>query len=67
MNENGQLLALSGTRKQEAFEFFPKPDQGAKGHPFCGKDTAVTLTGMPSEFDDQISLPAVTPWLSAPT
>ncbi len=57
VNENGQLLALSGTRKQEAFEFFPKPDQGAKGHPFCGKDTAVTLTGMPSEFDDQISPP----------
>ncbi|WOG29798.1 hypothetical protein [Endozoicomonas sp. 8E] len=57
VNEDGQLLALSDTRKEEAFEFFLQPDQGAKGHPFCGKAAAASLTRMPSEFDDLISIP----------
>ncbi|WP_448216624.1 hypothetical protein [Endozoicomonas sp. 2B-B] len=57
VNDDGQLLALSDTRKEEAFEFFRQPDQGAKGHPFCGEAAAASLTGMPSEFDDQISVP----------
>ncbi len=57
VNDDGQLLALSDTRKQEAFEFFPQPDQGAKGHPFCGKAAAVPLTGVPNEFNTLISGP----------
>ncbi|WOG29827.1 hypothetical protein [Endozoicomonas sp. 8E] len=59
VNDDGQLLALSDTRKEEAFEFFPRPAQGAKGHPFCGQAAAVSLAGVPSEFDALLSVPCL--------
>ncbi|WP_257275331.1 hypothetical protein, partial [Endozoicomonas sp. SESOKO4] len=52
-----QLLALSETHKKHAFQFFPQPNRGTRGHPFCGKAGTVRLTGIPSEFNALLSIP----------
>ncbi|WP_257287549.1 hypothetical protein, partial [Endozoicomonas sp. SESOKO2] len=57
VNVDGELLALSKTRRKHAFQFFPQPNRDARGHPFCGKAGTVRLTGIPSEFTALPSIP----------
>ncbi|WOG29801.1 hypothetical protein [Endozoicomonas sp. 8E] len=59
VNDDGQLLALSNTHKKEAFEFFPRPEQRAIGHAFCGNAVSFPLNGVPAEFDALLSVPCL--------
>ncbi|WOG29794.1 hypothetical protein [Endozoicomonas sp. 8E] len=59
VNDDGQLLALSNTHKKEAFEFFPRPEQHAIGHAFCGNAFSFPLNGVPAEFDALLSVPCL--------